>query len=124
VLCRLRDYLMDMRAHMPPPHRALLACMEGSGSGARLRALCGGGSSGSSTGGPVQASASTVAGGNGSGSSSGGGSLQQGAGGGGVKGVVQAHSAEARDAYNECIEELEKFRWACTPCTPPRSAHR
>jgi indoleamine 2,3-dioxygenase len=71
---RLGAYLRDMRAHMPPAHRAFLA------------SLCA----------PAAGSCSAA------GSS----------GGGGVRGMCAgaASSSALRDAYNEAVQQLTRFR--------------
>ncbi|KAG2438059.1 hypothetical protein HXX76_005669 [Chlamydomonas incerta] len=93
----LRDYLDTMVAHMPPPHRAFLATLAAANSNSNTTTAaaeaagssCAGGDSGAGQGRQQPAVANVR-------------SYVLGAGGAG--------GGELRDAYNEAIAEMEKFR--------------
>lgn len=88
VVARLQKYLLDMRAHMPPSHRAFLAELEaGPSARSAIHDLTGTLGSSSSSSGSESASTSS--------------SLDMSSGGSGG-GLV--------DAYNEAMYELERFR--------------
>lgn len=89
VVARLQKYLLDMRAHMPPSHRAFLAELE-AGPSARsaihdLTGTLDSSNNSSSSSGSDSASTSS--------------SLDSSGSGGGLV-----------DAYNEAVYELERFR--------------
>ncbi len=103
----LREYLQAMVPHMPPAHRAFLARLSANNSNIR---------SGSKTVHSSGSNSSSSSGGGACGSSTAGGAAGGTADGANVRDFVMSYggcrTGELRDAYDEAVGELERFRTA------------